>query len=113
MRMCRTYYNIAALAEDVPSQAPVMMTEDSVAEDLLALLTEEGDFVGLIDDAGTALQVMYEPRREKLWVEIPVPSRSGSYGRHLSLAQTIDVFRHLPSRFSEKMIDGMEFQPWS
>ena len=41
-----------------------MITEDSVAEDLLALLTEEGDFVGVIDDTGAALQVMYEPRRE-------------------------------------------------
>lgn len=89
------------------------MTEDTVYLDLLRHLAHDGDFVGVVDDAGTVLQVAYVLESKAYWIEIPDPARGGSHGCQLSLEQTTAVFENLPTRFSKTMVDGMEFTSWS
>jgi hypothetical protein len=113
MRTIQTFYSIDALLEDVPSEKPVGLTPETVYVDLLAHLSQDGDFLGVIDETGTTLQVMYDAENDSYWIEIPDPTVGGSYGCKLSFVQVHEVFKNLPKFFSKTMIKGMEFQSWT
>ncbi len=72
----------------------------------------DGDFLGLIDDHDSTLQVLYEAKEDHYWIEIPDPEAAGSYGRHVSFDELVELFKTLPDRFDPATIEGLTFDPW-
>ena len=112
MKHFRAFCNLGGGAKEISPAHPVSMSEVEIRADLLGALADDGDFFGLIDDAATTLQVMFNADTSSYWVEIPRPDKEGSFGCSLSLEQLQLLFTDLPARFSEAMVPGMAFEAW-
>lgn len=88
------------------------MNEADIYSELLGSLADDGDFIGLIDDRGETLQVMYEAADDAYWVEVPSPRLGGSYGARLSFDAVVDLFETLPSEFGPESLPSLQFHPW-
>ncbi len=80
--------------------------------ELLASLSSDGDFFGLIDEDGTCLQFRFEDEKNQYWIEVPRPDLSGSYGAHLSFDDAAKIVETLPSLFPDSGFDGFDFSSW-
>jgi hypothetical protein len=87
-------------------QYPKLQTE------LLGSLADDGDFIGLIDNRGTTLQVMYDAGDDTYFVEVPSPQRGGSYGARLSFDALTDLFKALPSELGPESLPLLQFRSW-
>lgn len=106
-----TFYCIDSYLEEVPSSDPIRMTLDVPSQDFLPNMNVVGDFFGVLDETGCVLQARYEGD-DNFWIEIPQPSRGGSFGFFRSRDQSVELFRDLPIQFREALESDMEFQHW-
>ncbi|MCB9616915.1 MAG: hypothetical protein H6722_31150 [Sandaracinus sp.] len=105
----RVFYCFYGTGETVTEPRP---TDAADLVGYVDRLTHDRDFVGVVDDGGTTLQVMYEADDDRYWVEIPVPKEGGSYGRHLDHTALRALFMQLPERFEPGAFDGLRFEAW-
>ena len=80
--------------------------------DLLASLSSDGDFFGLIDERETCLQVRFEDEANRYWIEVPRPDLGGSYGAYFSFDDAAQIFEKLPALFPDIGFPGFEFTAW-
>jgi hypothetical protein len=67
IRTFRVFYMFYGSTDDVPSEAPVEMSEDELMASLFPRLKSDGDFLGIVDEAGGCLQMnFYNP--DSYWV---------------------------------------------
>ncbi len=112
LKIYRVFYTFYATDTSVAADDAVPMNEADIYSELLGSLTEDGDFIGLIDNRGTTLQVMYEAKGDRYWVELPSPQRRGSYGARLSFDALTELFKVLPREFDPESLTLLEFQSW-
>ena len=106
------FYNIVRLGKPVEANSAVKISKSKVLNKLLPLLKEEGEYFGLIDAAGTTLQVAYEAKSDEYWVEVPREDLRGSFGARLSWESTHDLFASINSTFPLDGYDGFKFCSW-
>jgi uncharacterized protein (DUF697 family) len=83
-----------------------------ICAELMPQLTSDGDFLGLIDDDGRTLQMMFQADDVCYRVEMPCPEKRGSYGCNMDLAQLAALMNALPSKFFAEAIPGLVFEAW-
>jgi hypothetical protein len=112
LKTYRVFYTFYGSDRSVVPGEAIPMNEADIYSELLGSLAEDGDFIGLIDNGGTTLQVMYDAADDAYWVEVPSPQRGGSYGARLSFDAVADLFKALPSEFGPKSLPLLQFQSW-
>jgi len=105
------FYFQSATGKNVSSDDGLVMDIDDVCDQLLPEIRPPDDFLGVVDVAGTTVQVA--ANETDFWVEIPVPAKKGSYGMTVgSRAEMIELFRGLPETFSVEDFAGFAFKSW-
>jgi hypothetical protein len=112
LKRYRVFFCFCATGRSVDADDAIEMNEADIYSELLGQLTEEGDFIGLMDANEVTLQVMYEKAADRFWVEIPCPDKGGSYGRHLHFDELVDLFKGLPANFSPSELPSLVFDAW-
>ena len=102
----RAFYNCQSTEERVDSANAYDIELDGAANIVVDILRTEGDFFGLTDTAGVALQFMQEA--DSAWMEIPAPSEGGSYGAHVPPTEAIE---HWLTEAAEPLDDGSVTYP--
>ena len=109
--MYRTFYNIVRVGYPVEPEKAVELDTMTIVDELLSRLKEEREYLGLIDDAGTTLQMMYDGDL-KYWVEVPCPEKGGSYGKYFDISSARELLLGLSGRFPKDGYAGFEFKSW-
>lgn len=104
------FYDCVALDEAVPSDHPLPVTLRKVKAMLTEVLIDEGDFIGIIDDQGTTLQLLKQ--HGGIWMEVPDPENEGSYGKHVTLDEARQTLDELGDTIEHYLIDGLLFEKW-
>ncbi len=111
LKTYRVFYTFYGSDRSVVADEAIPMNEADIYSEL-GSLAADGDFIGLIDNWGTTLQVMYEADDDAYWVEVPSPQRGGSYGARLSFDALADLFKALPSEFGPESLPLLQFRSW-
>ncbi len=106
------FFSIEAIGRRVDASSPEYCSGTDTAIELLASLSTEGDFFGLIDGDGTCLQFRFEDEENPYWLEVPRPDLSGSYGAHFSFDEAAKIVASLPVIFPDKGFESFEFSAW-
>ena len=106
------FYWMRGARDSAPSEYPVTMTIRECVSDVVARMKSPGDFAGVVDRAGTTLQFRLNKEASTAWVEVPVPSRGGSMGRVLRVAELADLLDSLSETIDPEALSGFEFQSW-
>ena len=112
LKTYQVFYHFYGSGASVDSDAPLSMNVADIYSPLLGQLSEDGDFIGLIDTQGGTLQVMYEAKDDVYWIEVIDVSKQGSHGKHMGFDELTDFFKALPEHFQPNSIDGSEFIAW-
>lgn len=78
----------------------------------LVLTSTKGNFIGFIDENDVTLQ-FYLDRPDRIHVEIPVPSRRGSYAATFDRRRSLEIIEHVSSplaRYEREL--RLEFESW-
>ena len=111
LKTFQVFYHFYGNGASVDSNAPINERGRHLFA-LLGQLSEDGDFIGLIDAQGETLQVMYEAEDDAYWIEVIDVSKQGSHGKHMGFDELTDFFKALPERFQSDSISGSEFIAW-
>lgn len=106
------FFCIEAIGRAVDSSAPETCSGPDTILELLASLSVEGDFLGLIDERGTCLQIRFENEENPYWLEVPRPDLGGSYGAHFSLDDVAKILENLPDLLPQSGFSGFKFCAW-
>jgi hypothetical protein len=112
LKTYRVFYTFYGAGRSVVPDDAVPMDEANIYSELLGSFTKDGDFIGLIDNRGTTLQVMYEADDDAFWVEVPSPQLGGSYGARFSFDALTQLFKALPSEFGPESLTVLQFRSW-
>ncbi|MEJ2612227.1 MAG: hypothetical protein P8179_19715 [Candidatus Thiodiazotropha sp.] len=110
--MHKVFYHITRMPKDVPAESAVLIDIAEVYSELFPLLKKDGEFLGIIDEAGTTLQMMYHENDDTYWTEVPCPERDGSYGKLLSFDEAEDLIKSLNGCIQKSGYDGFSFSSW-
>jgi hypothetical protein len=108
----RVFYLFERSGERVSSASAIEMSARDIREQLLPRLQSEDDFLGLIDPKDNTLQILFEPKAERYWVELPVEAAKASYGKHMKLDELQALVCQLPAIFGAQAIPGLAYKPW-
>lgn len=111
-REYQVFYSFGDGDVEVGADEALTMNISEGFPELLAQLTTDGDFLGIIDRDGNTLQMMYNADDDRYWIEIPCPENGGSYGCHMVRDQVVGLVEALPTRFALAMLRGAEFKQW-
>ena len=106
------FFSIEAIGRTVDADNPESCPDTSTILELLACLSTDGDFFGLVDEQNRVLQVRFEDVDLPYWLEIPRPDLGGSYGAHFSYEGAMAILGELPSHFPEEGFPMFEFLSW-
>lgn len=106
------FYFFGETQEEVTSELPRALKPKEIARELAPRMVSDADFLGIVDRNGATLQFMYERARDRVWMEIPVPERRGSYGTYLWPGELRARIESLPEAFSLSAFSGLRFQSW-
>ena len=108
----RVFYFFKRSGESVSSANAVEMSTHDIRAKLLGHLCGMDDYLGILDVEGNVLQILYEPSRERFWVELPMDAAKASYGCHMDMAGLEDLIQTLPRIFDPDSIQGLDYRPW-
>jgi len=91
-------------------------SEDTITQNELKnfafnILRNKDDFFGLVDAEDNTLQFMVEDTN-KIWMEIPTPTKKGSYGKHINVDEFSVLIDNLKPFFRIEDFTNMEFVSW-
>ncbi len=112
IRKFHVYYSFQASGETVEAESNVFMSEADIYAPLLGQLAETGDYIGLIDASGQAMQVMYKADTDQYWLEVIDEAAQGAHGRFFSFDEIVYIFKGLPDTFQPEFFAGLEFHTW-
>lgn len=105
------FYTDYSTDKSVRSDEAVSETVDNVIEHMKAMLKEEDNFIGLIDENNLMIQFMVEDDGS-ICIDVPMHDRKGSLAKNADLNEAIDVVLSLKDEIVWEEIDGLEFKPW-
>jgi hypothetical protein len=108
----RVFYCFYAENDVVLAADAAPMDVADIYSELLGRLSSDGDFLGMTDEEGHTLQMMYDPDKDRYCVEIPSPERHGSYACNMDFDQVVELMKALPTQFVPAAIPGLEFETW-
>lgn len=89
-----------------------MKTEiESFIHSMQCVLNSPGNFIGPIDLRGETLQFYYNDD-STITLDIPKPSRGGSFSINLTLGRCVQMVRGLGDGLFEEQITGLKFNPF-
>lgn len=94
----KVFYCIYQSDRNVDSNQPVPISKEEMVETLELVGGCEKNYIGFIDSDNVTLQ-FYVDEINKIWIEIPVVEDQGSYGKHISEKEMIDIVNTLESSF--------------
>lgn len=107
------FYCIYEDDEEVGGDAPISKTQAEVESLIRRVVNGVDNYIGFVDDEGDTIQVMCEAR-DHIWIEVPVESEAGSYGKLMVEKDVIGFLLSMNPPF-KKYIDilSLSFKPWS
>ena len=69
------------------------------------------NFLGVVDVEGITLQFAVK-EDGSVWMEIPVPSEGGSYGKLSTLEECKKALQGTEGVFNRQSVQGLEFESW-
>jgi len=105
------FYDFAA-GPSVSSDDNKRMTHADIYV-MIGDLTNDEDFLGMVDARGSVLQMIYNAPDDTYSIEIPHPDRQGSSGMTLGFDDLVDLMKTLPREFSVAAFPGFEFHLWA
>ena len=109
--ICRTFFHLSGAGDSASSTAPRELPVGQVWSDLVACLSDEDDYVGLMDADDNVLQITREPEDDTFRVELLMTSRRDALTQVLSGADTRTLLERLPSRFTPAFLAGFGSRP--
>jgi hypothetical protein len=108
----KVFYCVHQKKECVSPDHPTSMSRDAAMGLMKTAATEKDAFLGFVDSKDVTLQ-FYTRQPHRIWVEIPVPERKGSYGRVLTEDKALAVIRGLSGDLErQKEALGLKFEAW-
>ena len=108
----KVFYCVHHKAQCVSSDNPKAMSREDALVIMKEVVVEKDAFLGFVDSKDVTLQ-FYTEEPHKIWVEIPVPARKGSFGALITDAKAFAVIRNLSGDLeSEKKALGLKFRAW-
>jgi len=107
----RVFYMSHETEDRVDATEPYLTDRDTMVSMAQQLLRGDGDFFGIIDERGTTLQFIMQGE-DDVWMEIPMPSKGGSYGRVLPIENLETMLLSIEPPFLPSRIEGLNFQQW-
>lgn len=108
----RIFFDAVRLDEPLEAANAIPTAASEIVEEYFPLIKEDREYLGIIDDNGTTLQIMYSSEEDRYWVEVPCPAERGSYGTFLEFEEVYGLLRRLPPSFPVKGFPGFTFQAW-
>ena len=108
----RVFYYFERGDDQVTSTSPLSMSRDAVRTRLIPRLEGEDDYIGLVDEAESTLQIMLAADTGEYWVELPVSDQHVSYGKVVSLDELVEIFQLLPRRFRPRDFPDFRLRAW-
>ncbi len=108
----KVFYCVHQKKECVSPDHPVSMPRDAAVSLMKSVATEKDAFLGFTDSKEVTLQ-FYTRQPHRIWVEIPVPAKKGSYGTLLTEEKALAVIRDLSGDLeAQKAALGLKFESW-
>lgn len=108
----RVFYAIEQIPEVVPADSARDIGAGEIYEVLIDVIAQPKNFIGFIDDDDTTIQ-FYVESIDKIWVDIPMLSKSGSYGSYISNQEFIDFINEMVPPYSNYVsVLGLKFSAW-
>ncbi|MEM7041780.1 MAG: hypothetical protein AAF543_03105 [Pseudomonadota bacterium] len=103
------FYGRQRTGDGIASHAPAPMPLERITTLASAVLEENGDFLGLVDEDDSVLQFIYLARdaadQRPIRMEIPNLQTRENLIRHISNAELADLLRNLPDRLTTDVIE--------
>lgn len=106
------FFSIEAIGRHVDSANPESISGTETILELLASLSAEVDFFGIIDEQAVCLQVRLQSDVKPYLIEVPRPDSGGSYGAQLSFGEATKLLKNLPDTIPNSGFSGFEFLSW-
>jgi len=87
-------------------------TKPDVLHSMDCVLHMPRNFIGLIDRNDVTLQFMVNDD-ETIHIDVPVPSRTGSFVKTATLKECLDLVGNLGDTIDVAKIDGLTFKSWN
>ncbi|MCB9891415.1 MAG: hypothetical protein H6833_07200 [Planctomycetes bacterium] len=108
---CRVFYCCYETEDRQDLDELQEIDRDSIIDLALQILRSDGDFFGIVDEGGAALQFMVQAD-SNVWMEVPAPERRGSYGCTIRWGDVEGVLRDLNLPLGRGDLPGLSFQAW-
>lgn len=107
----KVFYTCYGTNDTVESSTPYSTDRDNMVAIAQQVLRAGGDFFGMVDESGVTLQFMRQ-EDDKIWMEIPMPSESGSYGGRILVSDLERVLLSIVTPLNPIRMNGLEFEQW-
>ena len=95
----------------LPSEDALAATKDEILHSMDCVLHMSSNFLGIIDENDTTLQFAVNDDKS-IYVDLPEPSKGGSFAKTTDLASALDIVRQLGDQIDSSEIDGLNFEKW-
>lgn len=111
MGSLRFFYTDYCEKKSIPSEEAWEVSKEDVLHSMDCVLHMPGNFLGIIDQNDATLQFMVNDDRS-IHVDIPTPSKRGSYVKTESLKGCLDLVRTMGETVEPDSITGLTFESW-
>ncbi len=95
----------------VAADGPLSLSKQEILALMDEVLTSAGSFVSVMDADGTMLQFVLD-EDGSVMLDIPHPSKRGSYAMKASLSFCEQAIRDLDEKVTIDAFEGLEFERW-
>ena len=97
--------------EEIPSSSPKTMTKENILEKIEILNEHNDNFLGIIDSNNVTLQFRVDTE-SRIWAEIPIPEKKGSYGAKIEYHEVVTILKDLDGYIDKNSYSNFEFTSW-
>lgn len=106
------YYCIYQHDQSIDGSTPIAMTKAEIEQISIHVSEAEKNFIGFIDRKGVSLQ-FYVEALDKVWIDIPVVDKAGSYGRYINNDEMFTIIQNLHEPFIQyRKKENLQFRAW-
>lgn len=111
MENLRFFYTDYCEDKSIPAEEAWEVSKEDVLHSMDCVLHMRGNFLGIIDSNEVTLQFMVNKDRS-IHIDIPEPTKGGSYVKTGSLAECLELVRTLGETIQPEAITGLSFESW-
>ena len=105
------FYTRYETGDTMDSNTPYSCDRDTMVAMGQQILRADGDFFGIVDENTLTLQFMVQDDG-RIWMELPVPSEGGSYGKHILSSDLECELLSVMLPFDPSRMEGLRFERW-